>query len=102
MPARPLVGEHADLIRAEGENQGEQRAARQVDPDLVDIRKVRRDLPGHLREPRDKALRTSAVTAMVRTTLTTSAAATAIAWVFRCGQNITTPTAAGTNSSPKC
>src|SRR5437879_12723927 len=102
MPAGSLVDEHADLIGAEGENEREQRAAREVDPDLVNIRKARRELPVHLREARDKALRTSAVTAIVRTTLTTSAAATAIAWVFRCGQNITTPTAAGTNSSPKC
>src|SRR5438128_7932572 len=102
MPLRPLVDDHAQLVCAEREDQREQRATRKVNPDLVNVGKRRRRLRVHLPGPRDNPFRTSAVTAMVRTTLTKSATATATAWAFRCGQNITTPTAAGTNSSPKC
>src|SRR5712692_2050671 len=101
MPVRPLVDDHAQLVCAEREDQREQRATRKVNPDLVNVGKRRR-LCVHLPDPRDNPFSTSAVTAMVRTTLTRSAAPIATAWAFRCGQNITTPTAAGTNSSPKC
>src|SRR6266511_5822658 len=102
MPVRPLVDDHAQLVRAERENEREQRTPREVDPDLVNVGKGRRRLRVHLPGSRDNPFKTSAVTAMVSTTLTRSAAPIATAWAFRCGQNITTPTAAGTNSSPKC
>src|SRR5712691_13440400 len=102
MPVRPLVDDHAELVRAEGENEREQRAPREIDPDFVDVWKGWRRLSVHLPGPRDNPFKTSAVAATVSTTLTRSAAPIATAWALRCGQNITTPTAAGTKSSPKC
>jgi len=40
MAAEPLIDQDSDLIRGEGQDQREQRASREIDPDLVDVGQV--------------------------------------------------------------
>ena len=70
-----LVDHHARLVGRQREDEREQRAAGEVDPDLVDGGQLR----VHGSPSFAIARSTSAVTAMVATTLTTSAATTASA-----------------------
>src|SRR5687767_7663237 len=90
--AGALIAQHAELIGAERENQREQRTPGKIDPDLVDRGQ------GCLASRRS----TRAGTAIVSTTLTRSASATASPCDLSCGRKSTTPTAAGTKSRPRC